>query len=79
MRSARGRRRTWREARRAAEQDQNRDRVEETQSFAEEAEGEKWRRKKLEDGRTRREESNTHSARCHSLCKRNEPNALYDV
>ena len=59
LRTARGRRRTWRAARRAAEQARGEDRVEETQSIAEEAEWEKWRRKKWEQGRTRREESNT--------------------
>ena len=42
MRTARGRRRIWRAARRAAEQVRDDDWVEETQSFAEEAEGEKW-------------------------------------
>ena len=39
MRTARGRRRIWRAARRAAEQARDDDTVEETQSFAEEAEG----------------------------------------
>ena len=42
MRTARGRRRIWRAARRAAEQARDDDGVEETQSSAEEAEGEKW-------------------------------------
>ena len=42
LRTARGRRRTWRAARRAAEQARGDDRVEETRSLAEEAEGEKW-------------------------------------
>ena len=46
MRTARGRRRTWRAATRAAEQARDDDRVEETRSLAEEAEGEKWGRKK---------------------------------
>ena len=41
MRTARDRRRIWRAARRAAEQARD-DRVEETRSFAEEAEEEKW-------------------------------------
>ena len=59
MRTARGRRRIWRAARRAVEQACDDDRVEETLSPAEEAEGETWRRKKWEQGRTRREESNT--------------------
>ena len=45
---ARGRRRIWRAARRAAEQARDDDRVEETQSLAEEAEGETWRRRKGE-------------------------------
>ena len=59
MRTARGRRRIWRAARRAAEQACDDDRVEETLSPAEEAEGETWGRKKREQGRNRREESNT--------------------
>ena len=42
MRTSRGRRRICRAARRAAEQARDDDKVEETQSFAEEAEGEKW-------------------------------------
>ena len=42
MRSARGRRRTWRAARQAAEQVRDQNCVEETQKLAEEAEGEKW-------------------------------------
>ena len=42
LRTARGRRRIWRAARRAAEQARDDDRVEETQSPAEEAEGETW-------------------------------------
>ena len=46
MRTARDRRRIWRGARRAAEQARDDDWVEETQSPAEETEGEKWRRKK---------------------------------
>ena len=46
LRTARGRRRTWRAARRAAEEARNGDRVEETQSLAEEAEGEKWGKEK---------------------------------
>ena len=58
MRTARGRRRIWRAARRAAEQARDGDWVEEIQSSAEEAEGEKWGRKKREQGRNRREESN---------------------
>ena len=49
MRTARGRRRTWRAARRAAEQAHDDDRVEEAQSSAEEVEGEKWRRRKERD------------------------------
>ena len=48
MRTARGRRRIWRAARRAAEQARDDDRVEETQSVAEEAEGETWRRRRGE-------------------------------
>ena len=42
MRSARGRRRVWRAARRAAEQARDGDRVEETHCLAEEAKWEKW-------------------------------------
>ena len=48
MRTARGRRRIWRAARRAAEQARDEDMVEETRSFAEEAEKETWRRRKGE-------------------------------
>ena len=59
LRTARGRRRVWRAARRAAEQARDSDRVEETHSFAEEAEGEKWGRKKWEQGSMVRKESNT--------------------
>ena len=59
QRTMRGRRRTWRAARTAAEQARDDDKVEENRSLAEEAEGEKWGRKKWEYGRTRREESNT--------------------
>ena len=59
MRTARGRRRVWRAARRAAEQARDNDGVGETQSFAEEAEGETGGRKKWEQGRIRRQESNT--------------------
>ena len=47
MWTARGRRRTWRAARRAAEQAHDDDRVEEAQSSAEEAEGEKMGRKEV--------------------------------
>ena len=43
---AEGCRRTWPAARTAAEQARDEDRVEETQSLAEEAEGEKWERRK---------------------------------
>ena len=59
MRTARGRRRIWRAARRAAEQARDNDGVGETQSFAEEAEGKTGRRKKREQGTTERKESNT--------------------
>ena len=59
MRTARGRRRIWRAARRAAEQARDNDGVGETQSFAEEAEGETRGRKKWEQGTTGRKESNT--------------------
>ena len=52
MRTARGRRRIWRAARRAAEQARDDDRVEETRSPAEEAEGETWERKKGETDQT---------------------------
>ena len=44
---------------RAAEQARDDDRVEETESPAQETEGEKWRRKKWEQGTNRKEESNT--------------------
>ena len=46
MRTARGRQRIWRAARRAAEQARDDDRVEETQSFAEEAWGRNERRER---------------------------------
>ena len=59
MRTARGRRRICRAARRAAEQARDNDGVGETQSFVEEAEGETRGRKKLEQGTTGRKESNT--------------------
>ena len=49
MRTARGRRRTWRAARRAAEQAHDDDRVEEAQSSAEEVEGEKWEEERERD------------------------------
>ena len=52
LRTARGRRRTWRAARRAAEQARDEDRVEETQSLAQEAEGKKWGRRKGERDQT---------------------------
>ena len=48
MRTARGRRRIWRAARRAAEQARDDDTVEETRSLAEEAEGETRGRRKGE-------------------------------
>ena len=48
MRTAGGRRRIWRAARRAAEQARDDDRVKETQSLAEEAEGERGEEKKEE-------------------------------
>ena len=59
MRTARGRRRVWRAARRAAEQARDNVGVGETQSFAEEAEGETGGRKTWEQGTTGRKESNT--------------------
>ena len=59
MRTARGRRRVWRAARRAADQARDNDGVGETQSFAEEAEGETGGRKKWEQGTTGRKERNT--------------------
>ena len=59
MRTARGRRRIWRAARRAAEQAPDDDRVEETRSLAEEAEGEKWRRKEGREKTTRQCSENT--------------------
>ena len=48
MRSARGRRRVWRAARRAAEQARDGDRVEETQCLAEEAKWEKWEKRQTD-------------------------------
>ena len=48
MRSARGRRRIWRAATRAAEQARDGDWFEKTQRPAEEAEGEKWRKGRRE-------------------------------
>ena len=59
MRTARGRRRVWRAARRAAEQARDNDGVGETQRFAEEAEGETEGRKKWEQETTGRTENNT--------------------
>ena len=53
MRTARGRRRIWRAATRASEQARDDNRVEETQSLAEEAEGEKWGRKERRERTTR--------------------------
>ena len=64
LQTARGRRRVWRATRRAAEQARGDDRVEETQSPAEETEGEKWRRKKWEQVRRKQ-----HPARCLPLRK----------
>ena len=48
MHSAKGRRRIWRAARRAAEQARDGDRVDETQRRTEEVEGEKWERRRRE-------------------------------
>ena len=48
MRSARGRRRVWRAARRAAEQARNEDGAGEVQRLAEEAEREKWERRQTD-------------------------------
>ena len=48
MRSARGRRRVWRAARRAAEQARDGDRVEETRCLAEEAKWEKWEKRQTD-------------------------------
>ena len=59
MRTARGRRRIWRAARRAAEQARDEKRVEETQSFAEEAEGEKWGRKERRERQNKQCSENT--------------------
>ena len=59
MRTARGRRRIWRAARRAAEQARDDDGVEETRSLAEEAEGEKWGRKERWERTTRQCSENT--------------------
>ena len=56
LRTARGRRRTWR----AAEQARNDDRVEETQSLAEEPEGDKWRKRKGEKQTRQRNASTLH-------------------
>ena len=53
MRSARGRRRVWRAARRAAEQARDEDGAGEVQRLAEEAEWEKWGRRQT-DGQTDR-------------------------
>ena len=53
MRTARGRRRIWRAARRAAEQACDDDTIQETRSLAEEAKGEKWGRKERKEGTTR--------------------------
>ena len=74
MRTARGRRRIWRAARRAAEQARDGDRVEETLSPAEEAEGETWGRKKWEQGRTRREEKQHIAHRAALAWQRNSNN-----
>ena len=48
MRSARGRRRVWRAARRAAEQACDEDRAGEARCVAEKAEGEKWERRQID-------------------------------
>ena len=74
MRTARGRRRIWRAARRAAEQARDNDRVGETQSLAKEAEGETGGRKKWERGTTG-EKKATHIARRLPRRKRNSPNS----
>ena len=58
MRSARGRRRVWRAARRAAEQARDEDGAGEVQRLAEEAEREKWGRKRT-DRQTRQGSENT--------------------
>ena len=58
MRSARGRRRVWRAARRAAEQAREEDGAGEVQRLAEEAEREKWGRKQT-DRQTRQGSENT--------------------
>ena len=58
MRSARGRRRVWRAARRAAEQARNEDGAGEVQRLAEEAEREKWERRQT-DRQTRQGSENT--------------------
>ena len=58
MRSARGRRRVWRAARRAAEQARDADGAGEVQRLAEEAEREKWGRKQT-DRQTRQGSENT--------------------
>ena len=59
MRTARGRRRIWRAARRVAEQARDDETVEETQSFAEEAEGEKWGRKERRERQNKQCSENT--------------------
>ena len=60
LRTARGCRRIWRATRRAAEQACDDDeRIEETQSFAEEVEGEKWRRKERRERQNKQCSENT--------------------
>ena len=74
MRSARERRRTWRAVRQAAEQVCDGNWVEKTQKLVEEAEGEKWRRKKWEKwGRKKRRKQ--HPARCLPLPNRKHSNS----
>ena len=56
MRTAEGRRRIWRAAAEHARDDES---VEETQSFAEEAEGEKWGRKERRERQNKQYSENT--------------------
>ena len=60
MHSAKGRRRIWRAARRAAEQARDGDRVQETQRRTEEVEGEKWERRRIETQKRQCNEGTLH-------------------
>ena len=61
MRNARGRRRVWRAARRAAEEAQDRNGVGETRRRAEEAEGEMVKKQKRETNKTVQRKHSAHS------------------